>query len=166
MDCLTYDFNGIWAKQYNNIMLMLKIKCEENTDDSLSLSIYHLLSIPPMSIYCLRSVLSYLFSNPALVVFYTHFLWLPTPCPALSQHYFWDSPMKGKSSLKTFGSTWGQLGDKTACFSPNWTHRTVVVGKVSGVAPREGMCELHSGGQGASFTHRGQRMTQWGVLLL
>lgn len=36
----------------------------------------------------------------------------------------------------------------------------VIVEEPSGVALREGMCELHSGGQGAGFTHTGHHMSQ------
>lgn len=67
------------------------------------MSIYHLLFIPPVSIYRLHSLLSFFFSNPALVVFCTYILWLPTTCPALLQHYFGDSTMRKKPSLKPLG---------------------------------------------------------------
>lgn len=66
--------------------------------------------------------------------------------------------MREKTSLKTFGSAWDRLGDKLHVSFPTepterWLWESLLV------APMEGMCDRHSGGQRDGFKHRSPHVT-------
>lgn len=81
---MEFDQNNIITCEWRQ--LMLNTKGEENINDT-----FHHSS----TIYChchRHPSPTSMLSKPALVVFYTHVLWLPTPCPALLQPFFGTEP--------------------------------------------------------------------------